>query len=211
MISKLTSVDEGCLPIDEISVVNEYCTPLRRVLGSATKVPLPRLRTTKPASSSEPMACRTVLRLISNLSQSSASLGSRSPTRSVPDVMVFLMMPVSCAYSGISLAIESEAFKIGFSSISASLDTNRVIPFCPIGADCITNIWYIPVPTALFPQIQQNGRKTSVFLPFCPIGKGRHAPHSKGSRQPDWAACFLMYDSQCRAKARPLRTWASGP
>ena len=34
------------------------------------------------ATSSEPMACRTVLRLISNLSQSSASLGSRSPTRS---------------------------------------------------------------------------------------------------------------------------------
>ena len=41
---------------EEISVVNEYCTPLRRVFGSETNVPLPRFRTTKPSSSSAPMA-----------------------------------------------------------------------------------------------------------------------------------------------------------
>ena len=65
MTAKSTSVDDGVLPSWEISVVNEYCTPLRRVFGSVTNVPLPRFRTTKPSSSSAPMAWRTVLRLMS--------------------------------------------------------------------------------------------------------------------------------------------------
>ena len=95
------------MPREEISVVKEYRTHLPRALGSATKVPLPRLRTTSPSSSSSPMACRTVLRLISMARHSSASDGSRSPTPSLPEEMFCLIMPTSWLYSGISLSMLS--------------------------------------------------------------------------------------------------------
>ena len=63
------------------------------------------------------MACRTVLRLMFIQRHSSASLGSRSPTASAPVEILRLMMPTSWAYRGISLSMDSLAFKIGFCSI----------------------------------------------------------------------------------------------
>mgnify|MGYP000883877850 CR=1 FL=1 len=73
------------------------CKRSRWMRSSATKVPLPRLRTTSPSSSSSPMACRTVLRLIFSVRHSSASLGSRSPTASTPVEILRLIMPTSWA------------------------------------------------------------------------------------------------------------------
>ena len=92
-------------------------TPRRLLLGSATKVPLPRLRTTRPSSSSSPMAWRAVLRLISSARHSSASDGSRSPIFSAPEEISRLMMPTSWAYRGMLLLRDSRLSRIALCSI----------------------------------------------------------------------------------------------
>ena len=89
-------VELGVMPMEFISLVKEYTFSVRRrILGSATKVPRPCLRTTRPSLSSSPMAWRTVERETSKVRQSSLSLGSSAPAVSVPAVILRFIMLTS--------------------------------------------------------------------------------------------------------------------
>ena len=90
-------------------------------MGSATKVPLPCLRTTRPSLSSAPIAWRTVLRETSKVRQSSASEGSSAPGASVPAEMLRFIMLTSWEYSGMSLSMESLFKSTGLVSIGFPL------------------------------------------------------------------------------------------
>ena len=61
------------------SCENELSGRTRIILGWATKVPLPWVRTSLPSTTSSAIACRTVVREVSNRVASSRSVGTAEP------------------------------------------------------------------------------------------------------------------------------------
>ena len=93
----ISSADGTCPSILLISVkLMIWLSTTRCSFFSATKVPMPCLRTTKPSSASSSMALRTVMRLTSKCWLNSASVISLSPAFNLPSVICCLIFSDSC-------------------------------------------------------------------------------------------------------------------